>query len=201
MNDPNPYEKLGVTENASFEEIQEAKKNLIEQYQNDVKAVGTIESAYDAIIMDRLRMRQEGRIKVPDRIRFAEKTVEMPKTAAPISLSQSPAWLQGLIDHPSSNDLIWPSVIFFGLITMVVLSPGINPSVILALGFCGSIYLINRKENRFGRALFLTFAGLLLGIVIGMGLASGINSPTLNVNQLASAITCFLFWLISCFLR
>jgi hypothetical protein len=201
MSDPNPYEKLGVTENASFEEIQEAKKSLVQQYQNDVKAVSTIEAAYDAIIMDRLKMRQEGRIKVPDRIRFAEKAVEMPKTPAPISLNRSPDWLQGLIDNPSSNELIWPSVIFFGLIGMVILSPGVNPSVILALGFCGSIYFLNRKENRFGRALLLTFVGLLLGIGIGMGLASGINSSVLNFNQLASAITCLLFWLISSFLR
>ena len=73
MSEQNPYEQLGVTEESSFEEIQEAKQRLVQQYQNDSKIVESIEAAYDSVLMDRLRMRQEGRIKVPDRIRFPER--------------------------------------------------------------------------------------------------------------------------------
>jgi len=64
MSEQNPYEQLGVTEESSFEEIQEAKQRLVQQYQNDSKIVELIEAAYDSVLMDRLRMRQEGRIKV-----------------------------------------------------------------------------------------------------------------------------------------
>ena len=59
MSEQNPYEQLGVTEESSFEEIQEAKQRLVQQYQNDSKIVELIESAYDSVLMDRLRMRQD----------------------------------------------------------------------------------------------------------------------------------------------
>ncbi|MFN6271303.1 MAG: CPP1-like family protein, partial [Microcystis sp.] len=39
MSEQNPYEQLGVTEESSFEEIQEAKQRLVQQYQNDSKIV------------------------------------------------------------------------------------------------------------------------------------------------------------------
>ena len=70
MSEHNPYDQLGVTEDSSFEEIQAAKSRLSAECRNDAKQLESIEAAYDAVIMDRLKMRQEGRIKVPDRIRF-----------------------------------------------------------------------------------------------------------------------------------
>ncbi|NEP25885.1 CPP1-like family protein, partial [Moorena sp. SIO3I6] len=67
MSDNNPYDQLGVTEEASFDEIQDAKGRLMQKHRGNQKLLDTVEAAYDAIIMDRLRMRQEGKIKVPDR--------------------------------------------------------------------------------------------------------------------------------------
>jgi len=78
MSDQNPYEKLGVSEEASFDEIQDARNRLFEQHSGDAKHLEVIEAAYDAILMDRLRMRQEGKIKVPERIRFPELRVQSP---------------------------------------------------------------------------------------------------------------------------
>jgi DnaJ-class molecular chaperone len=59
MSDQNPYEKLGVTEDASFDEIQDAKVRLMQQHRGDQKLLDAVEAAYDAVIMDRLRMRQD----------------------------------------------------------------------------------------------------------------------------------------------
>jgi hypothetical protein len=73
MSEQSPYEKLGVSEEASFDEIQDVRNRLLQQYSGDSKRVEVIEAAYDAILMDRLRMRQEGKIKVPERIRFPER--------------------------------------------------------------------------------------------------------------------------------
>ena len=66
------YETLGLTEASSFEEVQSAKTRLSAEYKDDPQRKESIETAYDAILMERLRLRQEGKIKVPDRIRFAE---------------------------------------------------------------------------------------------------------------------------------
>ncbi|WP_017804012.1 CPP1-like family protein, partial [Nodularia spumigena] len=83
MSDQNPYEKLGVSEDASFDEIQDARNRQLEQYNGDAKSLELIEVAYDAILMDRLRMRQEGKIKVPERIRFPELRVQLPAKDSP----------------------------------------------------------------------------------------------------------------------
>lgn len=206
MSDQNPYEKLGVTEDASFDEIQDAKGRLMQQYRGDPKLLETVEAAYDAIIMDRLRMRQEGKIKVPERIRFPERLPQPPLSVSQASTNSSPAWLQRLLDTPTKADMLWPAVVFVILSGLTVLysDESILPLAV-ALGFGGSIYFLNRKEQKFGRALLLTLAGLLLGVglgtVLGGALEAQITAIGLTIEKLATLVTFLLLWLISSFLR
>ncbi|CCQ53222.1 MULTISPECIES: CPP1-like family protein [Crocosphaera] len=206
MSQQTPYEKLGVTETASFEEIQAAKTRLTQQYSNDVKTVEDIEAAYDSIIMERLKLRQEGRIKVPDRIRFAERQRETPPTPPPLSLDNSPSWLQQFIDTPSSQDILWPTGIFLALALFVAFSSANSSSisVFLALGVFANIYFLNRKENKFGRALLITLAGLFIGVGLGWGIAQILQGANISAEMSQSFIGMaifFIFWLSSSFLR
>jgi hypothetical protein len=206
MSEQNPYEQLGVTEESSFEEIQEAKQRLVQQYQNDSKIVESIEAAYDSVLMDRLRMRQEGRIKVPDRIRFPER-LTIPVESKPVTSSKSPNWWQSSIDTPSAQDIGVPAVIYacLGAITLLVPDPsGSLLPLLLAFGVFVNIYFFNRKEKRFGRALLFTLAGLLLGVALGAGLASLAAKADLNIfgdRQIYALITFLIFWVISSFFR
>jgi len=206
MSEQNPYEQLGVTEESSFEEIQEAKQRLVQQYQNDSKIVELIESAYDSVLMDRLRMRQEGRIKVPDRIRFPER-LTIPVESKPVTSSKSPNWWQSSIDTPSAQDIGVPAVIYacLGAITLLVPDPsGSLLPLLLAFGVFVNIYFFNRKEKRFGRALLFTLAGLVLGVALGAGLASLAAKADLNIfgdRQIYALITFLIFWVISSFFR
>ncbi len=206
MSEQTPYEKLGVSETASFEEIQAAKHRLTQEYSNDVKTVEDIEAAYDSIIMERLKLRQEGRIKVPDRIRFAERQRETTPTPSPLSVDNSPSWLQQFLDTPSSKDLLWPTGIFLALALLVGFSNATSSSisVFLALGVFANIYFLNRKENKFGRALLITLAGLFLGVALGWGIAQLLQGANLSVEMSQSFIGItifFVFWLSSSFLR
>jgi hypothetical protein len=206
MSEQNPYEQLGVTEESSFEEIQEAKQRLVQQYQNDSKIVELIEAAYDSVLMDRLRMRQEGRIKVPDRIRFPER-LTIPVESKPVTSSKSPNWWQSLIDTPSAEDIGVPAVIYacLGAITLLVPDPsGSLLPLLLAFGVFVNIYFFNRKEKRFGRALLFTLAGLLLGVALGAGLASLAAKADWNIfgdRQIYALVTFLIFWVISSFFR
>lgn len=206
MSEQTPYEKLGVNETSSFEEIQAAKNRLTQEYSNDVKTVEDIEAAYDSIIMQRLKLRQEGRIKVPDRIRFAERQRETPPTPPSLSLNNSPPWLQQFIDTPSSNDILWPTGIFLILALIAGFSSANSSSVsvLLALGVFANIYFLNRKENKFGRALLITLAGLFLGIALGWGMSQllqGANLPGEISQSVIGIVIFFIFWLSSSFLR
>ncbi|MCG8365097.1 MAG: CPP1-like family protein, partial [Pseudanabaenales cyanobacterium] len=136
MGDQNAYDKLGLTESSSFEDIQAARDRLVKESSGDRKQTETIEAAYDAILMERLRLRQEGKIKVPDRIRFPEKAAVPPSTPLPTSTQLSPGWLQGLLDTPSRDDIIWPSIIFSGLALLALFAPPLA----LALGVGSTIY-------------------------------------------------------------
>lgn len=209
MSDQNPYERLGVTEDASFDEIQDAKGRLMQQHRGDQKLLDAVEAAYDAIIMDRLRMRQEGKIKVPERIRFPEKLSQAPSTFSQAPINNSPPWLQRLVDTPTPGDLLWPAVSFLllGAVSIVYRAPDMSSmlSLVLALGVGCSIYFLNRKEGQFGRAVLLTLAGLLVGVglgsLLGNSLATQITSIGITPDRLATMVTFFVLWLISSFLR
>ncbi|HEY9619045.1 MAG TPA: CPP1-like family protein [Crinalium sp.] len=205
MSDLNHYQKLEVDENASFEEIQNARSRLLQEHSSDRKQVEAIEAAYDAILMDRLRLRQEGKIKVPDRIRFPEKLVEPPSEFNSVPPKQSLDWLQRFVDTPSRADILWPAGLFAALSLLSLTAP----PVALALGVGFSLYFLNRKEHKFGRAFLLTLVGLIVGVVGGLWLgellgglltAQSINLP-LTQETFASLVTFLLLWIIVSFLR
>lgn len=209
MSDQSPYEKLGVTEDASFDEIQDAKGRLMQQHRGEQKLVESVEAAYDAIIMDRLRMRQEGKIKVPERIRFPEKLAQVPPSFPQTPASRSPEWLRRLLDTPTREDLLWPAVSFLLLGGLTVFYPAPDDAILpltLALGFGCSIYFLNRKERQFGRAVLLTLAALLIGF-LGVGtLLGGLLDPQITsigftAEKLATLVTFVVLWLTSSFLR
>ncbi|MGB3510177.1 MAG: CPP1-like family protein [Microcoleaceae cyanobacterium] len=203
MSNQSHYQQLGITEDASFEEIQSAKERLKQQHSGDQKVIENIEASYDAILMDRLRLRQEGKIKVPERIRFPEKqTKKAPESFTPGLTDKSPAWLQKLIDTPSQADILWPTGIYVVLGAVSIYSGVSQASTLqltLALGVGCCLYFLNRKENKFGRAVLLTVAGLIVGLVLGGILSSLATGLTPEI--FITLVTFFVLWLVSCFLR
>lgn len=206
MNESN-YKTLGLDESSSFEEVQVARKRLLEECENNPQQKEAIEAAYDAILMERLRMRQEGKIKVPDRIRFAEKSSESLPSTPRVSLPapQPPGWLQDWLDTPSRDDILWPSVAFLGLSALAWF---VANSSATALGFAvaATIFFINRKESKFWRSFAFAGGGLLVGVLIGLLATSLIGQQSLGltperVNAVVSIVTMALLWFISSFLR
>lgn len=203
MSEQNPYEQLGVTENASFDQVQEARNRLLLQHIGDRQRIEKVETAYDAILMERLRLRQEGKIKVPERIRFPEKLVPAPPSVAATPAKQAPEWLQKLIDKPSPADILWPGGVFLGLSVLSLAAGAAMLQLTLALGVGASLYFLNRKDRRFGRAVVLTLTGLIGGLLLG-GLVAQIAQSGFTKNEVDKLITLVTFivlWLVSSFLR
>jgi hypothetical protein len=152
-------------------------------------------------------MRQEGKIKVPEGIRFPERIVEPPVSVVPNFTTNSPEWLQRFIDQPSQMDILWPAGIMTGLAILVIFVPTtLQFSLIVGLG--SAFYFLYRKEQKLGRTALLGFSGLILGLLMGGGLYNllknwlpGTISIPMDVNSFASAFTFLILWLISSFLR
>jgi hypothetical protein len=208
MSDQNPYEKLGVSEDASFDEVQNARNRLLEQHGGDGNNRELIEAAYDAVLMDRLRMRQEGKIKVPERIRFPDMRIPSPPRESPAPREQSPAWLQQTLDQPSLPEILLPGAWYLGLSAISLFIPATSEQVLqlgLLLGLGVSVYFLNRKENKFGRSVLLSLGGLIVGLIIGgliaTWLLSQVQLTNISPNQLSTVLTFILLWLICSFLR
>ena len=57
-----PYERLGISADAGFEEVQRARETSLKAAGDDPMARARIETAYDSVLMGRLRERQSGTI-------------------------------------------------------------------------------------------------------------------------------------------
>ncbi|NEQ95356.1 MAG: molecular chaperone DnaJ [Cyanothece sp. SIO2G6] len=215
MSETNYYKTLGLDENSSFEEIQSARDRLLKEHDGDRKQAEAVEVAYDAILMDRLRLRQEGKIKVPDRIRFPERPSESSPQPSAVSPQNLPGWLQKVLDSPSQNEVLWPGIAFSGIAILGLLATpqagaaAANlPTIALGLGAIFCAYFLNRKENRFLRAVLLTIGALLVGALLGGLLGGLVVGPLQSINEnLISKqgfdvlVTAFVFWVVSSFLR
>lgn len=205
MTDQNSYKTMGLDESSSFEQIQEARERLLKECEGDRKRTDAIEAAYDAILMERLRLRQEGKVKVPDRIRFAEETPEATDNQSKGSSGLQLSWMSDFLDTPSRQETLLPALVFasLSLVSFAV------PSYALAIGVASTIYFLNRKESRFWRAILITIVslivGLTAGIPVGQVIANQVNLATANsadiVQVIASTITLIVFWVTSCFIR
>ena len=213
MSEQTPYELLGVSANASFDEIQEARNRLMATVETeDEKKVEAIESAYDAVLMHRLKMRQEGKIKVPERIRFPERSAPPAPLAEQSKVaSKLPSWMQDLADQPEPRDILLPAGITLALvgIAMFALDSTADPSVLqllLVAGWGAAVYFFNRKEGRFGRAVLVTFLALLGGLITGTALGIALQpsllaAAQLSVDQFSAIVTLVVLWAVSSFLK
>ena len=204
MGDRGPYQLLGVSEDASFEEIQAARDRQLSSLSRESERQA-VEQAYDAILMQRLRLRQEGKIPVPDRIRFPERE----RTPSPSSVKAAPKppatanRLQSFIDTPSTQEIFLPLGIMSGLTALTVFDRGSDfPSWAMACALLVSLYFLYRKEKRFWRSVLLAFVGLALGLLFASFALSGFG---LAVDSAPSAVTvglCLIvMWFFTAFLR
>jgi DnaJ domain. len=201
MSNYDPYSELGVTESASFEEVRSARDRLLSDAEGDEARQQEIEAAYDAVLMDRLRARKEGRIAVPDRIRYPEKLPANPIANLRTSGGAgAPSWLSRSLYNPSTREMLVSSAVFAGLWLAVLLIPN-AATTWLAISLLVCIYGINRNGRRFGMAVLFSFCALSLGLLLAFLL---FQIPALQFasfpNSVSLLVTLLLMWFAATFL-
>jgi hypothetical protein len=189
-----PYALLGVRAEASFEQVQSAKQERLAEIGDDPLARARIESAYDAVLMARLKDRQQGKVSTAARsASVREQQTTATKAGAGPSLPSLPK-LPSLPALPAAGRLPQVSlpalsllqgrdavvVVVSGavLLALLLLVPAASPELLLSLGTLGAVAMLQRRNRRFWPAVGWSFALLVLGLVLG-ALLTGALSPVL----------------------
>ena len=188
-----PYQRLGISPDASFDAVQEAKQQRLAEVGEDPQGRARVEAAYDAVLMDRLKERQQGKVSSAA-LSASKREATRPAVATPPARPSLPALpnLSGL-PRPSlpAGGVRWPSLrlpesglerwlppaVAAALLAALLLAPATG-ELVLALATLLTVVSLQRRIGRFlaavGWSLFLLSVGLLLG-----GLLLGLIDPAL----------------------
>ncbi len=180
-----PYERLGVAPDASFDTVQEAKLARLDEAGDDPLVRSRIEAAYDAVLMDRLKERQQGRVSSAARSASQREQASPPPSRPALSaLPSLPQLPPSRIPRPSfslpqlqlatGRDLWFPLAADGALLLLLVLMPGAAPELLTALATGVTLLNLQRRNGRFLAAVGWSFALLCLGLVLGGLLAGGL---------------------------
>ncbi|KAK9804628.1 hypothetical protein WJX73_001028 [Symbiochloris irregularis] len=183
---------LGVTSNAGFEEVLQAKKRLSADLPADSEENSKVETAYDALLMASMKRRLGGEVSTG--VRFADVAKSRPRPQA----QAGPTSVFGLVNvqQPSKNALAQQSVIF-GALAASALLPGIAepsgssvPALQIGLSGMASIYFLrNGRSISIPRAVGLAVGCAVLGSVIGGGINSWLRPDIVPIAGISSPAT------------
>jgi hypothetical protein len=207
-----PHEVLGTTPDASFEDVQAAKQARLAEAGDDPMARSRVEAAYDALLMERLKQRQAGKVSTAARTASArEQLAPPPPRLAMPALPQlpmpkvaSPAIGMPRLELAEGTDLALTLGGFGLLLALLLLLPTASAELILALttGLC--VVCLQRRRRRFLAAVGWGFAALTLGLILGGlvagslagGLSSGLPLTEQQVQSLPALVLLFLVALL-----
>lgn len=188
-NSSDPYEQLGITADATFEQVQAAKQNCLNQIKaDDALGRARVETAYDSVLMQRLKERQLGQLtgaaatasKREAASNAAPTAPALPRLAVLQNLPRPKLqWQQPSIKLAEEKQLWWP-LAGHGLILLLLLVVGNQlgtPELLLALASLLTIGALQRRRSRLFAAVGLTIAALAIGLLIGSLISAGSSLP------------------------
>ncbi len=185
-----PYQRLGVAPDASFDTVQEAKLARLEEVGDDPMARSRIEAAYDAVLMDRLKERQQGRVSSAARTASQREQASPPPSRPALSaLPSLPQLPPSRIPRPSlpsfslprlqlatGRELWFPLAADGALLLLLFLVPGAAPELLAALATGVTLLNLQRRSGRFLASVGWCFTLLCVGLVFGGLLVSGLGA-------------------------
>jgi hypothetical protein len=182
-----PYQRLGVPPDASFDVVQEAKLARLDEAGDDPMARSRIEAAYDAILMDRLKERQQGRVSSAARSASQREQASPPPSRPalpalpalpqlPASRLPRPSLSLPHVQLASGRELWFPLCADGVLLLILFLAPAAAPELLAALATFVTLLNLQRRSGRFLAAVGWSFLLLSLGLVLGALLVAGLGS-------------------------
>ncbi|KAJ7944199.1 Protein CHAPERONE-LIKE PROTEIN OF POR1, chloroplastic [Quillaja saponaria] len=130
INVRDPYKRLGISREASEDEIQSARNFLIQKYAGHKPSVDAIESAHDKIIMQKFYERRNPKIDIKKKVRE-------------VSQSRVVQFVRSRFQTPRTNFIIKTSIVFLLLGVLSALFPTEEgPTLQVAVSLMATMYFI-----------------------------------------------------------
>jgi hypothetical protein len=215
-----PYTRLGLSQDATFEQVQAAKARCIAEVDGDDQARARVEAAYDAVLMARLRGRQQGQVSpaaatasqreegvgsasltgpsFPGTSVLQKLRTNLPDPSQSLA-SLTPQW--SLVEGQGRLVRVIAGIVGLGLLVVSVASV----QLVLALACIGVFLSQVRRGRRPLASLGWTLLALLVGLVVGSLFTTAL-SPTalqqlsITPAQIQALPAAVLLWLAALFL-
>lgn len=185
-----PYQQLGVSVDASFDEVQAARQQRLNDVGDDPIARARVEAAYDTILMNRLRERQQGRVSTAARSASQREQAKPPAPSAgpgpslprlpqlPIPALSRPTLTLPSLELASGRERWFPLASSGALLLLLFALSAPPAELIVSLATLVTLLNLQRRSGRFLPSLGWSFALLCLGLLLG-GLLAGSLDPAL----------------------
>ncbi|XP_020583125.1 protein CHAPERONE-LIKE PROTEIN OF POR1, chloroplastic isoform X2 [Phalaenopsis equestris] len=188
-----PYERLGISKEASEEEIQAARNFLINKYAGHKPSVDAIESAHDRIIMQSFYDRKNPKINIKKKVRE-------------VTQSQYVKAITSRFQTPATRIILKTSIAFVALGLLTVLFPTEEgPTLQVAISLILSIYFIYERLRNRVKACLYGIGAFFLSWLLGTFLMVSVMPPLLkgprSLEVTTSLISYVLLWVSSTFLK
>ncbi|XP_050376799.1 protein CHAPERONE-LIKE PROTEIN OF POR1, chloroplastic [Argentina anserina] len=186
-----PYKRLGVTQDASEEEIWGSRNFLLQQYAGHERSEESIEAAFEKILMTSFQQRKKTKINLKSRLK---KKVE-----------ESPPWVKNLLNFVElpATEVIFRRLSLFAFMSgwSIMNSGEGGPAFQVAVSLAACIYFLNEKTKSLARASIYGLGALVTGWVCGSILVPIIPSVLLNPSwtlELLTSLVVYVFLFLAC---
>ncbi|XP_074568620.1 protein CHAPERONE-LIKE PROTEIN OF POR1, chloroplastic [Curcuma longa] len=188
-----PYKRLGISKEASEEEIQAARNFLVQKYSGHKPSVDAIESAYDKIIMQSLYNRRRPKLNLDKKVR---------------DITQSPVYkaVTSRFEAPSTKVILKTALAFIVLGVLTVLFPTEEgPTLQVAISLIATIYFIHERLKSGLRAFLYGVGAFISSWLLGTFLMVSVMPPLLqgprSLEVSTSVLSYILLWVSSTYLK
>jgi hypothetical protein len=141
-----------------------------------------VEAAYDAVLMERLKERQQGRVSTAARsasVREQQPAAPPPRLTLPaLPKVTPPAVAVPALGLGSGRQLWFPLAVSGVLLALLLLVPAASPDLLLALATAMAVISLQWRLGRLPVAIGWSLGLLCVGLLVG-GLLAGLAAPAL----------------------
>ncbi|WOH10384.1 hypothetical protein DCAR_0729852 [Daucus carota subsp. sativus] len=193
INVRDPYKRLGISREASEDEIQGARNFLVQRYIGHKPSIDAIESAHDKIIMQQFYDRKNPKINIK------KKVGEVTQSKVMLAITSR-------FRTPSTNFIVKTSIAFVVLGVLTVLFPTEEgPTLQVAVSLIATMYFIHDRLKNKLRAFLYGAGTFILSWLVGTFLMVSVIPPIIkgrrSLEVTTSLISYVLLWVSSTYLR